>query len=743
LALLLYINKHLVDLDSNQVIAQTKQVNDLNSLDNRQASYTNKFRLPKTANNIRIMGFLTLAGNNSEIPYQKNECSLYSDNGECFVYNGWAVVTDGGDSFDAVVYDGIIDLYKAIENKNIAAVNLEPLEHTKGLTAVMDTWNPNDELYGKCRYILADYNGKTGYAPSLLGMPQRAAIDYLVPSVNVAWLWDRVFSMYGIGYSGSVFHTQQFKNLWMTYPKGLTTQDEGTEVFTCDSFTNATAPYDGFPKYWRTYLFKYNPEDTAYLDYFVEHPQRYRLTAKESGYYRIDLKCNIRSYDNVRLFVVKNVSSTGNSYLDSLPEHKYFSQDLPKNTDFEGSVVVHLEENESVSLLMRHHNGVNGRVILNNGSSMETTITKLNLAEIDFSEAFADFSIKDFLSEVIYRFGLTLFKDKYADSYEFLTLQEVLQSPDPADLSRKFVKKLSENYIYGTYAQNNWFRYSYNEKENNHNDAYVSVQNVNLPESKDIIKSKVYSPEKEKSRYLRRSGNIYKLWEKEIDDDPEAEVPVTYKPLDKRYYFLRSEAVDKTIRLRFDATNESATMSSYWVENYWKLSFTDSIADYYSTLGCLLNKTQLVTTELYLTDSDIANFDFRKLYYIEQLGGYFLMNKISNYVPGKPVKCELLRIAAYSPDTVARETITMTKVVTGNFFVDVYFTAAAIPAAIALNVTKANGDPMPGRMIDPLVTRLRYAFTVAGVYNISLTADGYTTPPVQVNIPNNSTILLP
>ena len=117
--LLLYINGHLTDLDAGQVIAQTKQVNDLNSLDNRQTNYTNKFKLPKTANNIRIMNFLTLAGNGSNIPYQKNECSLYSDTGECFVYNGWAVVTDDGDSYNAVVYDGIIDLYKEIENTSI------------------------------------------------------------------------------------------------------------------------------------------------------------------------------------------------------------------------------------------------------------------------------------------------------------------------------------------------------------------------------------------------------------------------------------------------------------------------------------------------------------------------------------------------------------------------------------------------------------------------------------------------
>jgi hypothetical protein len=94
--LILYINGQQVDLDPEQIIAQTKQVNDLNSLENRQANYTNKFKVPKTAGNLRIMQFLSLTGNTSPVPYQENLCSLYSDNGECFIYNGRAVVSDNG-----------------------------------------------------------------------------------------------------------------------------------------------------------------------------------------------------------------------------------------------------------------------------------------------------------------------------------------------------------------------------------------------------------------------------------------------------------------------------------------------------------------------------------------------------------------------------------------------------------------------------------------------------------------------
>jgi len=58
----------------------------------------------------------------------------------------------------------------------------------------------------------------------------------------------------------------------------------------------------------------------------------------------------------------------------------------------------------------------------------------------------------------------------------------------------------------------------------------------------------------------------------------------------------------------------------------------------------VLNKALIVNAELYLKDGDIVNFDFKKRYYFSQLSAYFIINKITNYVPGKPVKCELLRV---------------------------------------------------------------------------------------------------
>ena len=599
---------------------------------------------------MRLMQHLTLPGNTSTIPYQKNECSLYSAPGECFVYRGWAVIIDGGDTFDAVIYDGIIDLYKAIEGKNLSALEarLSPLGHEKTIDTVVDSWDAeNDKKY---RYILADYNGKTGNTNPISGLPQ-VNIDYIVPSVNVAWLWEQVFAHFDVSFSGSVFETENFRNLWMTYPKGTDSEDIASPIFNTTQLnyknpaTDPSWPYSD--PFWRTMLLNYQDVEDQNPDYVYSAYLSHEIRVKEAGYYNLQIAGNINTKENVKILLAKNINNTANSALDTLQPFVTLAQNQPHNTDFDiTSGTFYLNVNDRLSVLLRHHNGIQNRITLGEGprwDSLGFTLNKVSLGNINFTEAFADFSIRDFLTEVVQRF--TFYKDKYRNHYEFRTLQEILQNPEIADWSSKFSKKKSENYIYGSYAQQNWFRYAYNDKEGSYNDGAIPVPNVNLPESKDVLKSKIYSPEKLRTYYLGKQRNVYRLWDKEAVQNPaEGEDTVKYKPLDKRYCFLRAIAQQTPVNLHSYALNTNQYSPNVLVESYWKLSFADILQDYYEPLMRILDKAQIVTAELWLTDADMVQLDFSKLYYIAQLSSYFILNKVNNYIPGKVTTCELVRV---------------------------------------------------------------------------------------------------
>ena len=210
----LFINDIELDLPSNLKIARTKQVNDIGSLNNRQANFTQKIKLPKTKQNRLALNNLGSPADVSRIPYERNSIFLYNDTGQCEIYNGWGVITNTDRFYNLTIYDGSIDFYKAIENKNLIDIDLSDLTHTKNTATVVSSWNAASPY----RYIIADYNGKLFFDD---GGTEVLNIDYLVPSVNVKWLWDRVFSFFGFTYTGNVFQIEEFTNLWMTFPKGI------------------------------------------------------------------------------------------------------------------------------------------------------------------------------------------------------------------------------------------------------------------------------------------------------------------------------------------------------------------------------------------------------------------------------------------------------------------------------------------------------------------------------------------
>ncbi|MGV3459905.1 MAG: hypothetical protein ACO1N9_05550 [Flavobacterium sp.] len=718
----LYINGKRADLDPTQAIAQTKQVNDLNSIQDRQTNYTNKFKLPKTANNLKLLDFLTAPGNTSEVPYQKNECSLYSDNGQCFIYKGRAVVTDGGEYFDVVVYDGIIDLYKAIENKNLAQLALTGLNHTKTVATVKSSWQPNSPY----RYILADYNGNVGDLEA-----KEVNVDYLIPSASVKYIWDKIFSEHNCTYSGAVFNTQEFKNLWMTYPKGMSNEQTDQLLFESSEF-NFAGPQPNQSRY-----VKFTGADTNIL---AETYQNSHFKVAQAGTYKLSLYGGLNVYTDFykksvyRIFIAKN--SESKLAMHATPEW-YVTDVISSGTVFQKDLIIELGANESVSIVVQKPGYIDNWWVNNGG--LQFKITKLNRA-VDFTTALEDFSVRDFLTEVMHRFGLTMYREKYdhfdaatntyKPHYSFLTLQEQLQGAEIVDWSDKFGRKLKEDYMHGSYAQKNYLRYNYNDKEGSYKDGAIEVFNVNLQDGRDIIKSKIYAPERKKSPFFYRESNVYKLWEKEIDEDPD--VPVKYKPLDKRYYFLRSEqqSAYSGLTLKSNSTQESQSVTTYQAESYTKLPFSNVVFDYYTPLERILNRSLMVSAELYLTDADICNFDFRKLYYLMPLGDYFIVNKINNYVPGKPVKCDLVRVL-FTDDIPERKMLHINKTITSVQGVAVFYENNTGTDSATLHIYHATTGQLYTTY--PSTNNPTWSSLYPGYFKVYLTAGGYTSNEVYVN----------
>lgn len=664
MSLSLYINGQLVDLEPGQVIAQTKQVNDLNSLENRQASYTNKFKIPKTATNVRIMEYLTLSGNSSNIPYQKNECSLYNSTGECFIYKGQAVVNDDGDYYETVIYDGIIGLYKEIENKTLGDLDLWQLKHDKNVDSVVYSWTGGFPYI----YVVADYNGDTTNFTLHNGI-KYLNIDYLVPCVRLEYFVHQILAEYNFSIGGSIFTTPEFKNLFITYPKGMNSIEDETLIFESTDYkfftNNLYIGQSGNPPVLNKYYARFNTAATNTGGLVVNNNMHFKVPA--DGTYKIEVSGRLQTYFRIygeyeveytgaHIYLAKN--SGGYNPAQAVP-FETLAGNIPSSQTFEKTKYITLNAGDTVSVVigpvMPYDESKKTFLISQLPQTFSVRLTKIDVGKIDFDDALSDFSMRDFLKELVQRFGLTIHKDKYRDHYHFYTLKEQLETDNAVDWSNKFAKKLSESYTFSSYAQRNWFRYQYNDKESHHYDGHLDVANVNLPIDKNVVASKIYSPEKEKTAILDKPSNVYKLWDKELvettNENNETIATIEYKPLDKRYYIMRIERVTGNIIAGSKTFGNSKNSNGYYKESFAGLPWQDVVDKYYDPLKKVLDKSLIINAEFYLTDNDIANFDFKKLYYIAQLSGYFLVNKINNYIPGKLTKCELLRVK-HTPTTL-------------------------------------------------------------------------------------------
>ena len=124
----LYINSVLVELTSGS-ISQTKQINDIGQLKDRQANYSNNIKIPKTSDNIATLGMLGLTGSSTRVPYQTVDVKYILDGVELIV-NGKGIVKNINDYYNLVIYDGNISMSDLLGDKELKTLDFSAYNHT-------------------------------------------------------------------------------------------------------------------------------------------------------------------------------------------------------------------------------------------------------------------------------------------------------------------------------------------------------------------------------------------------------------------------------------------------------------------------------------------------------------------------------------------------------------------------------------------------------------------------------------
>jgi len=630
---LIYINGSLIEAP-NVSFAQTKQVNDIANLSTRNSNYTQTIKIQRTATNKKIFDGAFFVGSNSTFPYTKADCDVIdTDTGQHVIYKGWAVLLESTiNEYNITIYDGIIDFYRAIDNLTITECGVTELNHIKNIDNVIETWTDEALPY---RYILADYNGNNEAGTDV-------SIDFQVPSANVPYLIEKIFTYISWDYEGVIFSHEYFENLWMTYPKPVSEEEPTLEnVTTQESIivTNTVEyPLDGGTFFGSASFASFFPDTSDFdSDYYIFGSGAvisgtYRLSFGASTF-RLQSTTGVVDSARLRVTVLNNVNALVSEAFINIRNGNYADVFLSVGD----KILVELVY-EDIAFPFTGASTPTSTSILT-GEFGSTSFDFISGFSLGFDEAFIDFKVSDFIKEIVVRFGLTMFKDKYSNKVKFLTLSELLQSSQVNNLTSKFIGKVSEKYTFGNYAKSNVFRYKHNDTDSNFANGSINISNENLAEELTIIQSQIYTHEGQKSSFLAGS-NVYKIWDKEIKEDDTIE----YKGLENRFYFMRAEKVFSPLGISSNILGGGETVPFYFRENYYRLSFNEILFDWYRPIGALFNKAKMILAEFYLKPVDVYNFAFDKIQFIEQLSSYYLVNKIPNIVKGKPTKLELIEV---------------------------------------------------------------------------------------------------
>jgi hypothetical protein len=648
----IYINEEKFDTDSKTVIAETKQVNDFFDIKDIQTSYTNSFKLPKTARNILLLGGMGIVGSSSLVPYRVHKISI-KRNGIETISDGIGYFKPTDEYFNMYVYNDNINLFDAIGDKTLADLNLTSLNHNLNIENWISSFNREDYTYALADYGKIDNN--------------EIEINYQVPSLFVKYLWNLIFNENGFKYKYSgranqnnynPFLTDEWNEIAITIDEGLQKQDEEVDAekklelfkdnitfleadFFIDTFGRKIIIQELTGEHYEYVNFNpvYNPDNLLIKGSFFSNRTRIRI--KESGFYKLNVFGNFYNLnlenaslfiekDNVNLFTIKEDFVSGQSQIG-------FEEKL------------YLREGDELFVKIKAlplDNEIHYSYDLNLELTLDNSITYIN-----FSSYLSKIKQKDFIKDVMQFYGLM--SRKNADTYEFISFNELLdplaiynveiESKDIyEDWSNKFHRVLEDDSKVGGYAKNNLFKYKYEDSEDTFADALLRIDDKTL-ESEVTLIQRIYRAPDNSTTIL--DSNILKkctFYEKELNEDGSLK-SVKTKKVDPYFFRVQKKETQVTYKLAGAVGGNTQTFNIPLM-SFDGLDFNSTIPSRFSAFGNMINYGQKLTAEIYLSVLDIHNLDFFKLKYFKQLGNLYYLSKPIKFIDNGIIKVELIRI---------------------------------------------------------------------------------------------------
>lgn len=648
----LFINDKKIELAEGTVIALTLQINDLGELKDRQSTYSNQFKVPRTAWNRLQLEQAGLIQSTTRLPYKKNQAKVRKGGLE-FIARGHATLESTDEFYNLTVNTGIIDLIEKLGQKKLSDLKL-PGDHTLDVVTVYTSRLNNSEyIYG-----VVDYNNNTVYCDDVtpkMNMSRNAPLYYVHSIVEA------IFYEEGVPLEGELFNRDKYKRLLLqlgtdgfTY-KGQVVGvrhivglfDDDTQVGPNILLTwmsggvGSPTNLNGWWQYFGADKGKlvFDREVRLSSDLYTDWTVNFRLTSAPSlvyyhaEIYRYDTATVIARGPDVAVDVGQTINGSWSVRLDS--------GTYPSGTELAMRVIV-----------ATYPSGPTATVEIT--ASTLTMVSTGGLAmslhnPVVISEHVPDMTQAEFLKAILaHMFAGLPSIDQYSGHYKVVQFDEIL---DAIPRAKKWERKLhmdertwKEEYRIG-YAQRNWFKYAEDDQvQKGYGDGYFDIDDEVLEKEKTILTLPFAA-----THWVNRFGTgakipIIQLWDKDgkamktkprillLDRDISPSSP----------YIDIHDGVTGPITLGDNVPHCHFLREELFENLGWQNSMLN---DEYEGLIGVLRDLKKFTGFFKLHQSEVHQLDLYKPLYVKELGAFFYVNKVVGFTGDGYTKIELIRFS--------------------------------------------------------------------------------------------------
>lgn len=649
----LFINGNIIDLSESSEIAVTYQANDVGSLQNRQGTFTNNFKIIQNDHNVSVLGFSHLMTSASSVPYSRLNCT-YIENGVEIISDGYGILKDSSNNFFTLqIVSGNIDLSKSIGDKLIGEF------YSNDTVYKWNTENAFNSLDGSRYYIYPLIDWRADIDTFFNSSPV-ADVSNMLPAIKIPDLFSRIEADLGFSFVGPYLESDEHKTMILT-PDEFTRSDESVNALKAKAtfdpgpwdvtiIGNIPIPEDSGINYVRVYPTQNNFETGFALNNFsVTENAIGSLSLSDNlsiSWQKDEIPGSFYNSQSRDFYIVSRIIRGSDGQILAEITSEVWTGELndPNSTfyiTFEtGNILFEAGDFYYCAhdFVIQAHTNIDSRMfVMSEYCKFEYTPTSIIAigSNLDFKDIFR-MKTKDVLFDILNLRGVIIQTDTYKKEVQFNYFQDIVDNiPSALDWSDKVdIRSNNLSFRFGDYAQKNWFKFKENESvPKGLGDYFFNISNENIEAEKTIIQLN-HSATEQKNKYLGYNIPEIKAFDSAV------------KWLKPGYRLLNLEKQNTSFLVSFsDGTTTQTTSSNIPFARF--IGFDKTIPEFYPALISILDNTKALKLPLHLSEDDVSEVDFTIPIYLHvperSIDGYFYLNKIENFTSGLTL-CEFIRL---------------------------------------------------------------------------------------------------